>query len=193
MSPKYFVLLIGLTVYTSAEVINEECKDRNRSSTEYETYYNCCDYDSTFNETMSKEEEEAREFCGNEFEKANNVSEDEGPSPASVGQDCYFECVLKKIGAMSEDYKMDKEKVTKWFMEGSHKDFEEVGKQAMEKCYDKTYSKKYCASGVMGLLWCNSEEIVMNCPAKYWDQSEKCTAAKAYMKKCSTNPWRSED
>uniref|UniRef100_A0A146KQV6 Uncharacterized protein n=1 Tax=Lygus hesperus TaxID=30085 RepID=A0A146KQV6_LYGHE len=186
MCSYYLVLLVAFSVYTSAEMISEECKDQNRTETEQETFYSCCEFESAFNETMSKEEEEAHEFCRNEFEKANNISDDEQPSPASEGRDCYFECILKKMGAMSEDYKMDKEKITAWFMEGVNKDFEEIGKQAMEKCYNKNYPKEHCASGIMGMLWCLEEELFMACPAKYWDNSEKCSEAKAYVKKCSS-------
>uniref|UniRef100_A0A0A9YCZ3 Glucose 1,6-bisphosphate synthase n=1 Tax=Lygus hesperus TaxID=30085 RepID=A0A0A9YCZ3_LYGHE len=85
---------------------------------------------------------------------------------------------------LGQDFKFDKEKMHELFLNGFPEELREAGKQAMEKCMNKNFSKKYCASGVTGVFMCFSEELVMNCPANIWTSDEKCTAAKEYMTKC---------
>ncbi|KAF6214009.1 hypothetical protein GE061_011738 [Apolygus lucorum] len=173
MTCSHFIALLSVVALSlSSGEINEECKDIENLKTQLENFYGCCDFESMIERVVrTAEEVETDRFYGK-------------MPLASEGHDCFMECVLKRMGAMGQDFKFIREKLDDFFLRGYPEEVKQAGKLAFDKCLSKNFSKKYCASGINGLMMCLPEELVMNCPANIWSSHESCPIAKKAIKKC---------
>ncbi|XP_077295371.1 general odorant-binding protein 66-like [Arctopsyche grandis] len=159
------LLLSTAAIYTVAFAnIPEKCKKPAPKSPGVE----CCeDFDSFITPNI---------FNGcHEFQPEND---DELP-PCEA-----FVCILKNVGIIGADNKVDRTKVKNVLTQKYSGDWAAVGKNSAEKCFTEMERlKSPCEAQTFAI--CFLKNSIKNCPEKRWKNTKECNDSRNYVVECA--------
>nr|BDE77047.1 odorant-binding protein [Plautia stali] len=101
--------------------------------------------------------------------------------------ECFFECLFSTVDYLTEDKKIDYEKlqadIENEFKEDSSNFPVDKIKQCVENDYVIKESSK-CQSGSLQFFLCGHREQMLNCPAHDWKNTTECNEYKLALENC---------
>ncbi|XP_077296161.1 general odorant-binding protein 66-like [Arctopsyche grandis] len=95
-----------------------------------------------------------------------------------------FVCILKNIGVIGADNKLDKTKVRNYLNEKYSGEWAVTGVEAAEKCFIEMESlKSPCEARTFAL--CFVKNSADKCPEKRWKDTKECNDSKKFVVECA--------